>query len=216
MAIKQGRGIFQNIQHFVIYLLSCNLSELLVVAFAFLSNVVTPLLPLQILFLNMVTDVFPALAIGMDKESDNVMTQAPRKKGEPIISSKQWISIVVYALCISASVLGVLFYAIYLGVDPQIANNLAFYTLVLTQLVHVFNLPKRDQSFFVNQVTTNKYIWIAILLCIAITFFAYFQPTMQQVLSLQKISLNELLLVIPFGFLPVFLIQLLKRLRIVE
>jgi Ca2+-transporting ATPase len=216
MAIKQGRGIFQNIQHFVVYLLSCNLSELLVVAFAFLSNAATPLLPLQILFLNMVTDVFPALALGMNKESDNVMDRAPRKIGESIINANLWISIVVYALCISASVLGLMFYAIYLGLDQQTANNLTFYALVLTQLVHVFNLSHRKQSFFINQVTTNKYIWMAILLCLVITFFVYYQPTMQQVLSLQDIGFNEFLLVIPFGFLPVLLIQVLKRLRIIE
>ena len=216
MAIKQGRGIFQNIQHFVVYLLSCNLSELLVVAFAFLSNIAPPLLPLQILFLNMVTDVFPALALGMNKGSENVMTQPPRKKGEPIITSNQWISIIVYAVCISISVLGMLYYAISKGIDPQTANNLAFYTLILTQLVHVFNLPNRNQSFFINQVTKNKYIWLAIFLCLLITLFAYYQPTMQAVLNLQDISYNEFLLIIPFGLLPVLLIQVLKRVGVVE
>ncbi len=216
MAIKQGRGIFQNIQHFVIYLLSCNLSELLVVAFVFLSNVSVPLLPLQILFLNMVTDVFPALALGMDKETEDIMNQAPRKKEESVINSRQWFSIVIYALCISLSVLGMLYYAIYLGFDPAITNNLTFYTLVFTQLLHVFNLPSRSQSFFINQVTSNKYIWIAILICLVITFFAYYQPTMRQVLSLKDINLDEFLLIIPFSILPVLLIQILKRLRIIE
>lgn len=216
MAIRQGRGIFQNIRHFVVYLLSCNLSELLVVAFAFLSNIAAPLLPLQILFLNMVTDVFPALAIGMNKESENVMQQPPRKRSESIINRRQWLSIIVYAICISASVLGLLFYANYLGIDSKVTNNLTFYTLVLSQLVHVFNLPKSNQSFFINQITSNKYVWIAILICMAITLFAYYQPTMQRVLSLQTIGLNEFILVIPFGLLPVLLIQLLKRLGIIE
>ena len=109
-----------------------------------------------------------------------------------------------------------MFYAISLDIDTQTVNNLTFYTLVLTQLVHVFNLPQRSQSFFINQVTTNKYIWMAIVLCIAITLFAYYQPTLQQVLSLNVISMNELLLIIPFGFAPVLVIQILKRLRIVE
>jgi Ca2+-transporting ATPase len=108
-----------------------------------------------------------------------------------------------------------MYYANYLGIDQKIVNNLTFYTLVLTQLVHVFNLPQRNQSFFINQVTTNKYIWMAILLCLVITVFAYYQPTLRQVLSLQNISLNEFLLIFPFSLLPVVLIQFLKRIRIV-
>ena len=216
MAIKQGRGIFQNIRHFVIYLLSCNLSELLVVAFAFLSNIATPLLPLQILFLNMVTDVFPALALGMNKEPENVMQQKPRAKNESIVGAKHWISIVAYALCISLSILALMYYSYYLGYDSTTSNNLIFYTLVFAQLVHVFNLTNRHQSFFNNQITKNKYIWIAILICIVITIFAYYQPTIQQVLNLEEIAFNEFWLIVPFGLLPVFLIQILKRLRIIS
>ena len=152
----------------------------------------------------------------MNKGSEDVMTQPPRDKGEPIVGSKQWVSIIVYAICISLSVLGLMFYAISLGIDIQTVNNLTFYTLVLTQLVHVFNLPQRNQSFFVNQVTSNKYIWFAIVLCVVITFFAYYQPTVQQVLSLKEIKMKELLLIIPFGLAPVLIIQILKRLGIVE
>ncbi len=216
LAIKQGRSIFQNIRHFVVYLLSCNLSELLVVAFAFLSNLTLPLLPLQILFLNMVTDVFPALAIGANKESADLMDQPPRKKGENIVNSKQWISIVVYALCISVSVIGLLFYAIYLGKDHKIANNLVFYALVLSQLVHVFNMPKRGHSFFKNEITTNPYIWVAIAICVLITVLAFYLPIMKEVLSLHPITFDEFLLVIPFGLLPLLLIQILKRSGVIE
>ena len=71
----------------------------------------------------MVTDVFPALALGMNKESENVMEQAPRKRGESIINGKQWLSIIVYAICISSSVLGMLYYATSIGIDMQAANN---------------------------------------------------------------------------------------------
>jgi len=103
-AIRYGRMIFENIRTFVMYLLSCNLSEILVVAVASFSGMPTPLLPLQILFLNMVTDVFPALAIGMSEGDEAaVMTRPPRRSTAPIISKTDWISLVVYSLCLTAS-----------------------------------------------------------------------------------------------------------------
>ena len=108
----------------------------------------------------MVTDVFPALALGMNKESENVMYEKPRKRNESIINAKHWISIVVYAICISLSILALMFYAYSLGLDAIITNNLVFYTLVFTQLVHVFNLPNRHQSIIFNQITT-KQIYLA-------------------------------------------------------
>jgi len=127
LAIKQGRGIFENIRHFVVYLLSCNLSELLVVAIAFFSNLTLPLLPLQILFINMVTDVFPALALGMNKSVKNVMSQPPRSKDTPIVSKTMWIAIVFYAIGITiASLSALLFATYYLNASELVANNFAF------------------------------------------------------------------------------------------
>ena len=212
VAIKQGRGIFANIRYFVIYLLSCNLSELLVVAFAALSNMAMPLLPLQILFLNMVTDVFPALALGMNKEADNVMQIAPRNPKEPIIHRPIWITIIIYALSMTLAVVGIFVITFsYLGLSAQTANNLAFYTLVLTQLWHVFNLPDKRTSFISNEITQNKHIWLAILTCIGITILAYFTPIVAEVLQLQSISYIEIALVLNFSLIPVILIQLVKR-----
>jgi Ca2+-transporting ATPase len=216
LAIKQGRGIFENIRHFVVYLLSCNLSEILIVAAAAVSNLGIPLLPLQILFLNMVTDVFPALALGMNKEAKNVMQQPPRDSREPIINRATWKSIIAYALGLTIAVFGVLIYAIYvLKASAIIANNLTFYTLILAQLWHVFNLPKINQSFFKNEITGNKHIWLAILTCILITVLAYEIDVVRDVLNLQSINWETLWVVIPFSFFPIIFVQFFKRLKII-
>lgn len=213
LAIRQGRNIFGNIRQFVIYLLSCNLAEIISVGIASISNLPLPLLPLQILFLNLVTDVFPALALGFGKGDKNVMKEHPRNPKEPILTQRHWLTTIVYGLSITAAVIGISIYATY-GTDysPATINNLGFYTLVLAQLLNVFNLPKRGRSFFKNEVTINPWIWAALMLSIIIVILAYNIPVLQEVLSLVALSFSQLLMIILFGLGSILLTQLLKRL----
>ena len=212
MAIRQGRGIFENIRYFVIYLLSCNLSELLVVSAAFFGNLATPLFPLQILFINMLTDVFPALALGMNKEAEGIMQKPPRSKKEAIISPIIWRTILLYSIALTLAPLSALIFAThYLGVDNQVANNYAFYTLIGAQLWHLFNLTDARQSFFRNEVTRNPYIWFSILICILILVIAYVLPLVNEVLYMQTFDFQMLMWVFLFSLIPVILVQLVKR-----
>ena len=96
VAVEQGRIIFDNIRKFVLYLLSCNVSELLVVALATAASAPLPILPLQILFLNLVTDVFPALALGVGPGDPAVMERAPRSARESILTRAHWIEIAIH------------------------------------------------------------------------------------------------------------------------
>ncbi len=211
LAIRQGRGIFENIRLFVIYLLSCNLSELLVVGIGSLNGAFIPLLPLQILFLNMVTDVFPALALGMNREAEDIMDKPPRPAGEAIVNRRSWIDIVIYAAGLTAASLGVMYYGLYrLHTSAEVANNLTFYTLILAQLWHVFNLPRH---FFRSEVTHNPYIWWALLLCLAIVLISYSIPLVREVLFLQEISWSILVTSFLFSLIPIFFIQLFKLFR---
>ena len=214
VAIKQGRGIFENIRHFVVYLLSCNLSELLLVALAFFFHLPMPLLPLQILFINMVTDVFPAFALGMNKEAESVMEQPPRKKNTPIITRALWIAIIVYAVGITFASLGALLFAtFYLKTNDVIANNFAFYTLILAQLWHVFNLPEYFKSFFNNEITRNKYVWMAIVISIGVMLGTYWNPVLREVLSLGDFDLKNLGYVIMFSLFPVVIVRIIKAMK---
>jgi len=212
VAIRQGRGIYENIRFFVIYLLSCNLSELLVVTAMSVTNFATPLLPLQILFLNMVTDVFPALALGMNREKQQVMERSPRDPKVPIITNKIWGYIVGYAIAIAISVMGLsLFNFYYLKVDMVVNNNMVFYAITLAQLWHVFNLPGPKQSFWSNVVMQNKFIWGAILLCIGLVVLAYWIPPVNEVLGLTTISPFQLLVVFVVSWFPVLMIQSTRK-----
>lgn len=213
-AIRQGRGIFTNIRHFVIYLLSCNLSELLVVAGAYLSNLALPLFPLQILFMNMVTDVFPALALGMNRVDAGVMKRPPRGKGEPIITPHSWRTIVGYALTLTAATMGGFLFAIYyLQLGDAQANNFAFYTIILAQLWHVFNLPGPHESFWKNAITRNPYVWIALFGSVLIMFLAYWIPPLRTALHLQPFESAWLGWVFLFSLLPVGIVRIIRWFR---
>ncbi|WP_020597974.1 cation-translocating P-type ATPase [Spirosoma panaciterrae] len=211
-AIAQGRVIFENIRKFVLFLLSCNLSEIFVVTFAGFLNVGTPLLPLQILFINIVTDVFPALALGVGRENASLMERPPRDPKTPIMDTRDWQTVVLYALAMTASVLGT--YVIgtrLLGLSQDEGNNLTFYALSFTQLMHVFNLHS-ERSFFINEITRNRYVWYAQMLCLAILAFTYFVPVLHEVLNIQPMTTTEFGLILAAGFAPVLLIQLVRLL----
>ncbi len=214
LAIRQGRVVFQNIRQFVVYLLSCNLAEILSVGLAALFNLPAPLLPLQILFLNLVTDIFPALALGLGKGEEDSMEQPPKDPKEPIMSRQYWYATIFYGLSISAAVLGVVAYGHFaLELDPMTINNMAFYTLVLAQLFNVFNIPKSEESFFLNEVTRNRWVWGALVLSLAMTIAAYLVPPVAEALSLQALNFEQVATVVGFALGSLVLPQLLKRLK---
>jgi Ca2+-transporting ATPase len=214
-AIRQGRGIIRNIRYFVIYLLSCNLSELAVVITAFFAGFGTLLFPLQILFLNMVTDVFPALALGFNKEDAQIMNEPPRNRREPIITRAAWGSIAYYALAMTAAVLGLAYYSKHqLQLDNLTTNNLVFLALILTQLWNVFSLLPAGTPLFNNEIVRNRYVWLAILLCLALTWVAFNIPGLGAIIHLQPLDLEAALTALAFSLLPILVIRLSKiRLR---
>ena len=212
-AVKYGRLIFDNIRTFIVYLLSCNLSEILIVATASFMNLPQPLMPLQILFINMITDTFPALAIGMGEGDEAVvMKRKPRKSTVPIISNADWLAVAIYSLCLTAAVIGIELYSLRVQkIDDTVVNNITFYTLILAQLWHVFNMSSRETSFFRNQITENKYIWMALVLCVVTSVGVYFIPPIRTALSLVEMETTHVLVIVVASLLPVALIQLLKR-----
>lgn len=211
LAIRQGRTIFANIRQFVVYLLSCNLAEIISVGIASISNLPLPLLPLQILFLNLVTDVFPALALGFGKGDSNVMLEKPRDPKEPILKPLHWKLTLFYGATITASVIGITVFAtLKLNLEPHIVNNMAFYTLILAQLLNVFNLP--NSSFFKNEVTRNVWIWVALAVSLLMVVLANVIQFVSEVLSLVPLTLEQFSYIGLFAILSVLLTQIVKRL----
>ena len=213
LAIRQGRLIFEHIRQFVVYLLSCNLAEIVSVGVAAIVVLPAPLLPLQILFLNLVTDVFPALALGFGKGEEDLMNQPPRKPTEPIMTRELWITTVICGMSITLAVLGITAYAhLWLQLSPMEINNMAFYTLVVGQLLNIFNMPLRKSSFFSNEVTKNPWVWAALILCTLIVLISNLIPIVAETLSLVQLTLQQWGIIAVFGFGSLLLTQLVKRL----
>ena len=214
LAINQGRVIFDHIRQFVVYLLSCNLAEVVSVGLAAFLNLPSPLLPLQILFLNLVTDVFPALALGMGKGEVDIMKRPPRKANEPIMSAKRWKSTIIFGLCITATVVGITAYShLVLQLSSKTINNMAFYTLVLAQLLNVFNMAESKVSFFNNEIINNPWVWSAIAISLLITISAYYIQPMANALFLTNLSLEQMFWIVIFAFGSLAFSQVFKRLR---
>ncbi|HHY38147.1 MAG TPA: cation-translocating P-type ATPase [Clostridia bacterium] len=121
-AVEQGRIIYANIRKFVYYLLSVNIGEILIIFAAMVAGMPVPLKPVHLLWLNLVTDSFPALAIGMEKGDPDIMRRPPRKPGEPIITASRWVGIAVQSALIAVATLGVFWYTLHAVLGPIAAE----------------------------------------------------------------------------------------------
>ncbi|QKV20563.1 cation-transporting P-type ATPase [Oricola thermophila] len=208
-AVREGRVIYTNIRRFTTYLLSCNLSEILIVGMAVLAGLPLPLLPLQILFLNLVTDVFPAFALGTIEADRNVLARPPRPPSEPILARGQWIAIVTHGISIAGVTLAALGLALYqFGLDGDGVTTMCFYTLALAQLWHVFNMRNWRSNLLSSEVTRNHYVWLAIGFCIAVLAVADLQPQVSDALRLAPLGVEAWLSVIGLSVVPVLLREL--------
>lgn len=216
-AVSHGRAIFRNIQKFVVYLVSCNLSEIFIVTTLGFVAPASILLPLQILFLNMVTDVFPALALGLGKGDKSVMEEPPKDPKAPIISNKNWIAIILYSIIMTLSVMIALVYCKQtIAHNNQVLNNVAFITLAFAQLFHVFNMASLHSKLFINEITKNKFVWIAILLCSGLMILVYVLPQMRLVLGLVELPIQVWIVAILASLLPLLLVQMYKWISIMK
>jgi len=212
-AVAQGRAIYANIRKFVVYLLSCNISEILIVGLATLAGAPLPLLPLQILFLNLVTDVFPALALGVGEGAPGLMRRGPRPAGEPLLRSDHWRVILAWGILISLVVLASLAVAILaLGFDTSRAVTVSFLTLALTQLWHVFNMRDDTRAVIRNEITRNRWVWAALALCLALTAGAVYVPGISTVLSLTDPGISGWALVLGMSLVPLLCAPLVAAL----
>ena len=214
IAVEQGRVIFNNIRKFVFYLISCNVSEVAVVGIASFIGMPLPILPLQILFLNLVTDVFPALALGMGEGDKSIMKEKPRESAESILTGNHWKMIGVYSLIITVSVLGAFMVGMYwLEVGTGGAVTMSFLTLALSQLWHVFNMRDVHTGILSNSVTKNKWIWGALSLCIILLLIAVYTPVLSDIMSLLPPSPAMWGIILFTSFIPLMAGQALLALK---
>jgi Ca2+-transporting ATPase len=203
VAIEQGRAIFDNIRNFILFLLSGNVGEIMIVAFAIVAGAPLPILPLQILYLNMIGDVFPALALAMGRGDCRNMREPPRDPGEPILTRRYWLAIGGYGLLIALSVLAAFALALTIfDFDRGQAVTVAFLSLSFGRLWHVFNMRAAASGPLRNEITSNPYVWGALALGSALLLLATYVPTLAQILSLAPPDANGWLLILGFSLVP--------------
>lgn len=220
-AIRQGRIIFDNIRKFVIFLLSCNMSELFVIAVAAILNLHFQLFPLQILYINLITDVLPALALGVTAGSPSIMNQPPRNTGESIIDKKRWIAIIFYAVVITLTTLGAVFISHYTvhkteTWNPELCNNILFFTLLFSQILHVFNMNATDSNFFKSEVMRNKYVWYAVVACLILLAISYQITIIREALNIFPMTKEDWTIILGMSLVSLIMIQAGKKLKIAK
>ncbi|MGJ8606006.1 MAG: cation-translocating P-type ATPase [Marivita sp.] len=207
-AVRQGRIIFGNIRKFIVYLMSCNLSEVLIVAVAVGAGLPVPLLPLQILYLNLVTDVFPAFALGLSQGDGQEMNRPPRNPSEPLIGPPEWLRIAGLGAAQSIATLAAFVLALFqmdLPVDQAV--TMAFLTLALGQLWNVLNTRAADTRLIANDVTRNPFVWGALALCLALIGAALWLPGLSAALNLVTPGREGLVLAAGASLIPLVLGQ---------
>ncbi|HEX8138227.1 MAG TPA: cation-translocating P-type ATPase [Pyrinomonadaceae bacterium] len=205
-AVEEGRAIFSNIRKFLRYLLSSNIGEVMTMFFGVLladriglkaegSSVVLPLLATQILWINLVTDGAPALALGVDPVDARVMTNGPRPRGEGVITRRMWAGIFFVGVVMAAGTLLALDWSLPGGLiegqgNMRYAQTMAFTTLTLFQLFNVFNARSDEQSAF-RGLFKNHWLWGAILLSLTLHVAVVYIPFMQQAFSTVSLSAGD-------------------------
>ena len=206
-AIQQGRIIFGNIRRFIVYLLSCNLSEVMVVGVAAAASLPLPLLPLQILYLNLVTDVFPAFALAMGEGDAGILDRPPRNPKEPVIGRAQWIVVVSHGMALTAATFAALAMASWLGLDARQSVTVSFLTLAFAQLWHVFNMRSPRAGFLVNEVTRNGWLWGALGLCTMLLSAPPYMKPVAQLMQLAPPNASMWSIILGCSFAPLVVTQ---------
>lgn len=205
-AIKEGRNIYENIRKFIRYLLASNVGEILVMLFAMILALPLPLVPIQILWVNLVTDGLPAMALGLDQPEDDVMKRGPRHPKEGVFARGLGWKVISRGFLIGLATL-IAFMTIYYRNpdDLAYAQTVAFATLVLAQLIHVFDC-RSEISIFARNPFGNKYLIWAVLSSMILVLGVIYYPPLQPIFHTVSIIPMDWLLIIGMASLPTFLL----------
>jgi Ca2+-transporting ATPase len=211
-AVEEGRVVFANIQRFVYYLFSCNAGELLVLVGAGVVGLPLALLPLQILWLNLVTDTLPALALALEPAEPGIMRDAPRSPRSGLVSAGMLRSILLHAALIAACTMAAFVWGLHTpgGGGARHATALSFMTLALAQLFHLGNARGSLPVVTPRRALANPYAIAAVAITIALQIFAVSYAPLAGVLGVRPLSTDEWLVVLLLASGPAVIGQLLR------
>ena len=211
-AVREGRIIYDNIKKSVKFLLSSNIGEILTVMFGIIFGCAPPLTAIELLWVNLVTDSLPAIALGLDPPSDDIMTRKPTNVKKGMFSGALWLSIAFEGMMIGA--LALLAYELGLTMtrDETTAQTMAFFVLSISQLVHAFNM-RSERSVIRNGLFKNKFLVLSLILGTAAQLAVINIPKISEVFNVCPLNTVCTLVCIGLSVLPLFIVELQKLLH---
>lgn len=209
-AIEEGRNIYTNIRKAIIFLLACNFGEIIVLFLSILLNWDTPLLPIHILWVNLITDSFPALSLGIDPLDEDVMNKPPRNPEESIFSGYMnylfFNGLIIGLISLSAFKIGERLYP-----NSLIhAQTITFLVLSISQLFFSLNMRNIKKSIFKLGLFKNKYLIFSIIVGVFLQLIIVFVPFLSSVFKVYSLSFKDLAIVFLISLIPFTLNELLK------
>jgi Ca2+-transporting ATPase len=208
-AVEEGRVSFANIRKFIFYLFSCNIAEILVLLITGLAGFPAALLPLQILWLNLITDTFPALSLAFEPPESDIMEQPPRDPGAGILSPRFAAEILFYGALIT----GVSLVAFFWTERSDVVRTMTFMTMALAQIFHLANARSNEAVIQPRRLVANRYAVGAVLLTIGLQIFAVALQPLARILGLTPLTPGEWAVAAVLGLIPALLGQTLKLAR---
>ncbi len=198
-AVEEGRIIYDNIRKFIRYLLSCNLGEVLTMFLATLFYLPNPLSPIQILLVNLATDGLPAIALGVDPPEQDIMRQPPREKKESIFARGLVEKITIRGSLIGLCTLLSFMVGRYYRMNLETCRTIALCTLIMSQLIHVFECRSERHSIFQIKVFTNPYLVVAVSISMILMCSVLYVPFLQEIFHTVALSVKQWLIVLFFS-----------------
>ena len=212
-AVKEGRIIFDNIEKFVYYLFSCNVVEILVVFLTILLGLPMPVIALQILWMNLVVDVLPAMSLAWEKGEGDVMKRMPRDPQRAILTREFLIRILGNGSLIGLGALAAFWYSLNSGDDLITARTISFSTMAFGQLFHIFNARERKTFGIDRSLLKNPFLIISLVISVVFQFTAIYVPFLNHVLETTPLSASAMLIVLAGSALPTAIIQIQRVIR---
>jgi len=210
-AVEEGRAIFDNIRRFIHYLLSCNVGEVLTMFLASLLGMPLPLLPIQILWVNLATDSLPALALGVERAEPGIMERPPRAPTEGVITRNMARTMGVQGLIIGLLTLGAFVIEYYvMGGSAERARVMAFSTTIFAQNIHAFNVRSNKYSIFELGPFSNRWLVAAFGVVILSELAIIYLPIFQPIFKTMPLTLSDWSIVVGLGLMPLIIVEVIK------
>ena len=216
-AVEEGRIIYSNIRKFVGFLLSCNIGEILIILVSMIANWGIPLVPIQLLWVNLITDSFPAFALGMEKGEKNIMGNLPRAKDEPIVDKKMRLSIIFQSIGLTISVLIAYRLGYYLGIKGAVndawilARTFAFSTLILGEMLRAFSARREDEFLWKYKIFSNKFLNISVIIAVLLLVTVLYLPGLQVIFKTSALSMGQIAIVLGLSIIPLMFGEISKK-----